>query len=1079
MKGRTILLASVMVTVVATAQSEEARWLRYNAISPDGTQIAFAYKGDIYKVNSNGGDAIRLTTNDAHESNPIWSADGKYIAFSSTREGTADVYVISSEGGQPKRLTTYPGTETPLCFDNNGNVLFSAAIEIGKEYSDLQTGDTQVYSVGINGGRPKKISDIMMSNISINKAGNMLYEDYKGYEDPFRKHHTSSVTRDIWLYTMASGEHKVTKNGKFEKLSTFKGENRNPYFAADGDTYYYISEESGTFNIWKSSISNRAEKKQITKLETNPVRYISVASNGLIAFSYNGDLYTVKDGQEPKKLSIRVSADNAKNDVIKQNLRYGASDIALSPNEKEIAFIAHGDVFVTSIEYGTTKRITNTAEQERNLSITPDGHSIVYSSERNGMWNIYMTSLADKEERYFTYAQELKETQLTHNSEPCFYPQVSPDGKHIAYLKNRTTLCVADIDGKDEKVVLDGKWNYSYSDGDQEYTWSPDSRYIIANYIGIGGWHHIDAILIDIEKGTTTDLTESGYNDVNYKWVMGGKAMAWMSDKYGYRSHGSWGSEDDIFLMFFDEKAYIEFNRTEEEEKLYEELNRDKKKEKKEKKEEEKKEEEQKDGVFKPEKVEELNLDLTGRYERMVRLTNRSAKMGDFYLSKNGRKLFYTQYGEGSQNLYVLDIREGSIRLLSKNVYGNIVPNKDGSAFFVARGSGIDKIETGNGSKKSISYSGDFEYKPAQERSYIFDHAWQQVKNKFYDPSLHGVNWDDMKANYKQFLPYIDNNYDFKDLLSEMLGELNGSHTGARYRPQASHSMGYLGALFDDNYVGDGLKITEIIKRGPLADTDPKIEIGDIITAIDGKEIKNGQDWFEMLTDKVNKKVVLTVKGKKSTIGVRPISGGEYDDLLYKRWVEKNEKLVDKLSGGRVAYVHVKGMNSDSFREVYSKLLGKYRNCESVIVDTRHNGGGWLHDDLATLLSGKSYVDFEPRGQFISTEPHTKWTKPSCVLVSEDNYSDAHGFPYTYQSLKLGKIIGTPVPGTMTAVWWETQIDHTLVFGIPQVGSKGVKDGRYIENLQLEPDILVYNTPESVLAGEDKQLEAAVKEMMK
>ena len=200
---------------------------------------------------------------------------------------------------------------------------------------------------------------------------------------------------------------------------------------------------------------------------------------------------------------------------------------------------------------------------------------------------------------------------------------------------------------------------------------------------------------------------------------------------------------------------------------------------------------------------------------------------------------------------------------------------------------------------------------------------------------------------------------------------------------------------------------------------------------------------------------------------------------LYRRWVRQREEMVTKLSGGRIGYVHVEGMDSPSFREMYSKALGKYRACEALIVDVRHNGGGWLHDDLVTFLGGKEYCLFTPRGQYIGHEPFNKWTKPSCVLVNEDCYSDASGFPYAYRSLGLGKLIGAPVPGTMTAVWWENQINSFIVFGIPQVGNWGVADQCYIENHQIEPDILVYNDPASVLAGKDLQLEAAVKEMLK
>ena len=221
----------------------------------------------------------------------------------------------------------------------------------------------------------------------------------------------------------------------------------------------------------------------------------------------------------------------------------------------------------------------------------------------------------------------------------------------------------------------------------------------------------------------------------------------------------------------------------------------------------------------------------------------------------------------------------------------------------------------------------------------------------------------------------------------------------------------------------------------------------------------------------------MRISGKDKDLIVKPV--GSESTLLYCRWVRQREEMVERLSGGRIGYVHVKGMNSPSFREVYSKALGKYRACDALIVDTRHNTGGWLHDDLVTFLGGKAYVNWCPRGQYISTEPYSKWTKPSCVLVCEDCYSDASGFPFAYRALSIGKLIGKPVPGTMTAVWWENQINPALVFGIPQVGGWIESEQRYLENRQIEPDIDVDNSPEALLRGDDPQLVSAVSEMLK
>ena len=434
------------------------------------------------------------------------------------------------------------------------------------------------------------------------------------------------------------------------------------------------------------------------------------------------------------------------------------------------------------------------------------------------------------------------------------------------------------------------------------------------------------------------------------------------------------------------------------------------------------------------------------------------------------------------------DLRKKETSRLLSDLTGGFEMDKKGEKLYVLSGSGIQEVtlpsgEGGSASVKAIEYNAEYSRIPSQEREYIFDHVISQVRDKFYDENLHGVDWDMYARDYRRFLPYINNNRDFATLLSELLGELNASHTGGRfYAPgaPAATSNAVLGAFFDENYDGDGLKISEILKRGPLATDKAGLSAGDIITAIDGLPVKSGVDYYPLLEGKAGKKVRLTVShnGASKDITVRPITPGKQNELLYRRYVERNRAIVDSVSGGRVAYVHVQGMDSPSFRTVYDELLGLQRDKEAVVVDTRYNGGGWLHNDLAILLSGKEYVRFSPRGQYIGHEPFSQWTKPSVMLTNESNYSDAHGSPYTYQTLGLGKIVGAPVPGTMTAVWWETQVDPTIVFGIPQVTSLD-KNGKALENQQLNPDVEVYNLPADVLKGIDTQLIEATKELLR
>ena len=1080
MKKKLLTVAALALSLNSYAADDSA-WMRYPAMSPDGSLIAFSFKGDIYTVPTNGGRALQITTHPSHDTRPVWSPDGKLLAFASDRMGSMDIYVVDKEGGIPKRLTTHSGNETPITFKGNGHLLFQANILPSTDDMRFASGQfPQVYEVSIKGGRPIMFSSMPMEDICFSTDGKkILYHDKKGYEDPWRKRHTSSITRDVWMCSLDNER-------SYKKLSSFNGEDRNPIWAG-ADSYYYLSEQNGSFNVFKANI-NGGNPIQITKHEKHPVRFLSRANNGMLCYGYDGGIYTLKEGEQPQKVNIKVVTDQINRDIIRQIKNNGATQIALSSEGKEVAFILRGDVYVTSTEYKTTRQITNTAEQERNVDFAPDGRSLVYASERNGLWQLYQSKIANKEEKLFTYATEIKEEKLTDSNVTSFQPQYSPDGKEVAFLEDRTTIRIINLASKQVRTVMDGKFEYSYSDGDQWYQWSPDSRWILTNYIGIGGWNNKDVALVNASgNGEIHNLTQSGYNDGNAKWVLDGKAMIWESDRAGYRSHGSWGAHGDIYIMFFDLEAYERFMMSKEELALLEEAEKAKENNKKD---EDKSDKNTKGNIKKSDdkkkdEIKPLTFDLDNCRDRIVRLTRHSSSLGDAVLSKKGDKLYYQASFEKGSDLWCQDLKENSTKLVMKNIgYGMMIPDKKGENFYMCSRGGIKKVTVKDGKSKGVDFEAIFDYKPAQERQYIFDHAWQQVKDKFYVEDIHGIDWAMYRDAYRRFLPSITNNYDFQELLSEMLGELNGSHTGARYNNGGpALSTANFGVFFDETYQGDGLRIKEIMAKSPFAIKKCDVTPGCIIEKIDGQAIQAGMDYFPLLEGKAGKNVLLAMynpaNGKRFDVNVKAISGGEQSALLYKRWVDRNRRMVDELSGGRIAYVHVKGMDSPSFRQVYEELLSdKNRQKEAVIVDTRHNGGGWLHDDLATLLSGKEYQRFIPQGQYIGSDPHNKWLKPSCVLVCEDNYSNAHGFPWVYKELGIGKLIGAPVPGTMTAVWWETQIDPTIVFGIPQVGCVD-KNGVYMENNQLQPDIEVYNKPEDSLKGIDEQLATAVKEMLK
>lgn len=1064
------LLAGAMFSA---SGSENARWLRDAAISPDGSTVAFTYKGDIFTVPVNGGQATQITSNSAYDANPVWTPDGKRIVFMSTREGSDDIFVTSATGGTPQRLTTSSGSEKPLTFINDSTLLFNAANLPGRKTARAPF-QTQLYSININKAnpRPKLYLSLPVVSADANAKGELLYQDRKGVEDVLRKHERSSGTADVWLY----------RNGTFTQLTDFNGGDQAPVWGA-GDTYYYVSEKDGTLNVFEGKIGSKSDR-QLTKFTKHPVRSLSSSDNGTLAFSWDGDLYTLRPGQEPQKLNVVVNSDDYDRDLVKRYVTNGASDIAVSPEGKEVALIIRGELYVTDTEYKTTKRITDTPAQERSASFSPDGRTIVFDSDVDGIWQLFTAKIKDDKEKQFAYATDIVIEPLYKCGTSAMQPQFSPDGKKVAFLEDRTALKVIDLATKKVTTALDGKFNYSYSDGDVPFAWSPDSEHLLVSFIGDGGWNNVDVALVNIDGTELVNLTESGHAAGNPKWALDGKGVTFTTGKYGMKAQGSWGNEEDIVLMVLDGEAWDKFNYTEEEAKLAEkekdDADKDDSKDGKDSKKNKKGKKDKKENNVDKKKSEPL--DIENRRYRTKRLTRRSSNMWDYFLDPKGEKLYYVAAAtEGGYNIHVIDLKKGENKVLLKGVAGGLNPDKKGENLFVNTGAGIKKVNLSSSDVKDVEFEAPYDRKPSLERAYIFDHMAKQVEDKFYDEKLHGVDWKYYTDHYREFLPYISNNRDFATLLSEILGELNASHTGGRYYGNgAPLSTATLGAYFDDDYEGEGILITEIFPRGPLSAKGADIAVGDIIVSIDGQKIEPGTDYLPLLEGKAGKKVRLGVKkadGKVTYSTVKPISTGAQSQMAYDRWIEHNEQIVDKLSGGKIGYVHVRGMNGESYQTVYDRILGKYRNCDAIVVDTRHNGGGWLHNDLAVLLNGKEYVTFKPRGREIGHEPFAQWTKPSVMLVDESNYSDAHGSPFTYQYLGIGDVVGAPIPGTMTAVWWETQIDPTLVFGIPQVTNVAM-DGTVLENHQLNPDVIIYNAPADIENGTDAQLEGAVKHLL-
>ncbi|MDR3220028.1 MAG: peptidase S41 [Dysgonamonadaceae bacterium] len=1066
----------LLVSLNALVADNSPLWLRYPAISPDGSQIAFSYKGDIYTVPVSGGEARQLTMHIAHDYMPVWAPDGKNIAFASNRFGNFDIYIVSINGGAALRLTTFSGAESPYAFTPDGkNIVFGAKIQAPAVSAAFPSAVmSELYKVSISGGRPEQILATPAENIFFSKDGkSFVYQDRKGNEDRLRKHHKSSVTRNIWQYDLTTR--------KFTELISDAGEDNYPVLSPDNSTVYFLSERSGTYNVHAFPLDNPSKVSQVTDFKTHPVRFLTIAGNGTLCFWYDGEIYTQAANGKPKKLSVRITEEEKKNAVEELSGRT-ASVQTVSADGKQVAALMRGEIFVSSVDYKYTKRITNSAAQDNAPSFSSDGKSLVYASEKTGTWSLYIAKINRSEESYFFNATLIDDEPLFNPSEiERIRPKYSPDGKEIAFIEGRKKLMVYTIATKKVRQVTDGSGNPG-SSGDVDYEWSPDSKWFTIVYSPNRHEPYSDIGLVSAQGGAVTNLTNSGYTDRNPRWVLNGDAILFLSERYGMRNHASWGSLDDAMLVFVNQKAYDKFRLNEDDYKLLQEEEKAKKKDTKDDKKDKNETSAKEDSVKKNNK--DIVVELKNIEDRILRLTPNSSEMGDAVLTNDGDKLYYLATFEKDYDLWSINTRTRETKLEVKGAgRGSLVLDKEGKSLFLL-GRSPQKITLAGGKKDVITIAAQMDIDLAAEREYMFNHAWTQELKRFYNVNLHGTDWNLMKKAYSKFLPFINNNFDFAELLSELLGELNTSHTGGRYSPQPVNPdvTASLGLLFSWNYGKDGLLVDEVLEKGPFDIADSKVKKGDVVEAINGKKILAGQDYFPLLNKQAGKLTLVSfydpISKERWEEVIKPISSGAQTDLLYKRWVKQREADVDRLSGGRLGYVHIQSMGDPSFRSIYSDILGKFNNKEAIVIDTRFNGGGRLHEDLEILFSGKKYFTQVIRGVESCDMPSRRWDKPSIMITGEANYSNAHGSPWVYRNMNIGKLVGMPVPGTMTTVSWETLQDPTLVFGIPIVGYR-IEDGSYLENQQLEPDFKIANAPDRLVTGQDQQLEKAVEEMLK
>jgi tricorn protease len=1026
MNVRSSFFAWIFCSIHAFSLSaqEPIRFARTPDLSPDGKLVAFSYLGDIWTVETIGGVARPITMHEAHDYYPSFSPDGRWIAFSSNRFGGYDVFVVSSHGGKPRRLTFDSANDIVQGWTPDGkNILFTSYR--GTDYP----GGSEVYSVSMEGGQDRKLPFREAKEISV--ASNGQYVAFsRGPGTWYRKNYRGSSNDDLWVASM--------DGSNVRRLTDFNGQDTCPMWSPDNRKLFYVSEIlGGPSNIVCQEVTPSLASPMksgnligITKHREDSVRRARMSANGdWIVYECGSDLWIVgtKESQ-PRKIAIEVHADDKSNVDRTVTFTRDITEYALSPSEYHVAFTVHGDIFLMPITGGKATRLTEDPAVEHGLSWSMDGKKILYSSDRGGQEDLYLVEHDDPEHPELIRAHRFKSTRLTNTSEPEIGASFSPDGNRIAFLRSGK-LWTMKPDGTDLKALVEQTQVY-------DYDWSPDGKWIA--YSRMDGSFASEVYITPLD-GSQPPKNVSRYATTNYdvSWSTTGNKIAFLSQRRGSTSMHVLNLQKPVA----------------------------------------------------PNAPTSKDIDWDDIHLRVTRPANIPADEGT--ISRNGSMIAFRSQSNGDDLWLVRTDASG----LSRVTFGNTRPRQirwsknSGTIYFL---DGFGSLRTASATMSGfsnssttpayINFTAKMTIKREEEFSEMFEQSWRSIADHFYDAKHHGVDWRSVREKYQPAVKHVTMKEDLYALISLMVGELNASHLGIsglnRFPDEVTAD---LGVLFDESYKGPGFKIAELVKGGPVDKRGLNLKVGDILTGIDRTELTDKANLSQLLNNKVNEMVLLDITSNpsdpkaKRRVEIQATTRDQMNDLMYRRWINKNAENVSKLSKGTLGYIHIPSMDETGVEQFVRSLYSDNFDKEAIVLDVRNNGGGFTHDQILNYLGAKPHAIFKQRdgGEGLVMRSYDrKWTKPLVLLVNNRSYSDAEIFPNGFRTLGLGKVVGQPTGGLVIGTSPTRLIDGST-FRIPRTGVWTVK-GTNMEKEGVLPDVVVDANPEELANGNDPQLSKAV-----
>jgi len=1060
---RTALLILALVAAFAFAlarpakASPEAFGLIYPFISPDGTQVAYSYQGDIWVASSAGGESRRLTVSIAFDRSPRWSPDGRWIAFCSNRDGNYDLYVVPSSGGEVRRLTwndanDYPGDWSPdgqsILFTTYRHFPGSQMMEI-----DVETGAERLVlwdSASVRYPRYSPDGKLIAFN--------------RGPRSYTRLGYKGSGNAQVWVMDR--------DGGNAVRLDMSEYSQHWPMWSPDGSRVYYITDCGGVRSLY-SVKTDGTDRREVLSIPGQELFYPSVARDGTTLVWAEGCLYRAvlsqagdRITQSPHRIVVNAGSDQKTKYVTREVFRT-ADEVTPSPDGKWLALVIRGDVYIQPVSRtpeeevdaprgGEAVNFTNTPNREWQVQWHPDSDRIFFVSDKEGGQCIYQLELNRRDWKRLTSGP----------MDTC--PRLSPDGTQLAYYHDEGWLMVLDLEtGRERRLLRDvvrrAVWN-------TELNWSPDGQWLA--YTAITPSYDRDIWVVKADgSGEPRNITQYPTTNWGPIWTGDGKNIVFAS----YRE----GDYSRLFLLplTLPELKFTDvFEFGAPEETGAEDAAGGT--------EDETAPQPASEPGDEPEpSVPPVEIDFKDIEYRAYAISEALDSINNMTVSPDGKTALY-QSGttERERKLWAVELLTGK-----SNYIGIAQPFKwmdwstSAGPFAIYQNGSVVKIEVSGSTVKGIepvSVTARTTLDRPAEILAMYDEAYRNLKYGFYDEKLHGRDMDAAYRKYRRMVANAVTHEEFEIFTTFLLGELNASHLGIWGDSSAegiTASVGQLGVQFDPEYSGEGLRVKKVLAMGPADREESRLSAGDIVLAVNGQPAGYNETIYEQLDGAIDRTVQLTVRradGEEETVRIRPTSYSAQRTLEYEQWVRDNRRLVEELSGGRATYLHIQRMYQDCLYRFERELFGFARDFDAVVIDVRYNGGGRIHEQLWELLGRRPYGYISRRGFGRYLTPTDMHTGPKVCLIHESSFSDAEIFPYGFRFFGYGKLVGVATSGGVIGTLNYELLDGTM-FRIPMTGRYRL-DGSNMENNGVQPDIWVDALPGAIPAGDDAQLRQAV-----